>query len=82
MLSSEDGANAVALWVDEHYRWLEVFTGDTLPRLEKRRTGLGVEPMTCPPNALRSGEDIRTLAPSESVTTCWGIAPHHRIQLD
>lgn len=75
VMSSADGSRAVALWVDEHYRWLEVFTGDTLKRPDKRRTGLGVEPMTCPPNGLRSGTDVIALAPAESVTTRWGITP-------
>jgi galactose mutarotase-like enzyme len=34
------------------FKWLMVFTGDTLAP-ERRRQGLAVEPMTCPPNAFR-----------------------------
>ena len=50
------------LTVDEHWRWLQVFTGDTLPP-GQRRLSLAVEPMTCPPNALQSGEDLLVVAP-------------------
>lgn len=35
------GGPVVALWADEGYPYLEIFTGDSLPQLERRRTGLG-----------------------------------------
>ena len=63
---------AVCLWQDEQYPYVEVFTGDTLPE-RKRRTGVGVEPMTTPPNGLRSGEDLVRLAPGETHRAQWGI---------
>ena len=68
-----DGGGArTALWADGAYRWLQVFTGDPLePAM--RRTALAVEPMTCPPNAFVSGEDLVTLGPGESVSCRWGI---------
>jgi aldose 1-epimerase len=47
-----------------------VFTGD-LP--DVRRQGLAVEPMTCPPQAFRTGEDVIRLAPGESWSGEWGI---------
>jgi aldose 1-epimerase len=65
-----DGACA-ELWVDEAYGYVEAYTGDTLTP-ERARRGLGVEPMTCPPNALATGEDVIRLEPGASVTTCWG----------
>jgi aldose 1-epimerase len=37
--------------------------------------GLAVEPMTCPPNALRSGESLITLGPGESHTAVGGLSP-------
>jgi aldose 1-epimerase len=70
-LSAPDGANA-ELWVDESYPFLEVYTGDTLTP-ERRRRGLGVEPMTCAPNALQSGEGLVRLEPGESHQSCWGV---------
>jgi aldose 1-epimerase len=65
-----DGACA-EVWVDEAYPYVEAYTGDTLSP-ERARRSLGVEPMTCPPNALATGEDIIRLEPGASVTTCWG----------
>lgn len=72
-LRAPDGAETV-LRVDRGYPYLELFTADTLPGDEWRR-GLGVEPMTCAPNAFRSGEGLRVLAPGEAVTTTWGVRP-------
>jgi aldose 1-epimerase len=61
----------VSLWVDESYRYLMLFTGDPLPGVERR--SLAVEPMTCPPNAFRSGESLIRLEPGQSFTSTWGI---------
>jgi aldose 1-epimerase len=70
-LTGRDGG-AVGLWVDDPYPYLEVFTGDTLAP-ERRRRGLGAEPMTCPPNAFASGEQVLRLEPGTSVTSSWGV---------
>jgi aldose 1-epimerase len=59
------------LWVDEHHPIVELYTGDTLSE-PRRRRGLGSEPMTCPPNALQTGEGIVRLEPGESHATRWG----------
>lgn len=72
-LSSADGARAVSVWLDENYRYLMLFTGDTLPPEEGRRHGLGVEPMTCAPNAFASGDGLRVLQPGEGFSAAWGI---------
>jgi aldose 1-epimerase len=69
-LTGPDGRTA-ALWVDEHYPYLEIFTGDTLAP-HRRRRGLGCEPMTCPPNAFATGTDVIRLEPGDSVTMTWG----------
>jgi len=70
-LTAADG-RTVALWVDEHYPILELYTGDTLAP-ERRRRGLGTEPMTCPPNAFQSGNGLIRLEPGRSLTTSWGV---------
>lgn len=67
----------VDLWVDEHYPYVEVFTGDTLPEQGRRRTGLGLEPMTCPPDAFRTGEDLVRLVPGQTWRGSWGIETAH-----
>jgi aldose 1-epimerase len=48
-----------------------VFSGDPLPDVARR--ALAVEPMSCPPNAFRSGEGLVRLAPGELHTGAWGI---------
>ena len=65
-----DGACAEA-WVDESYPLVEVYTGDTLAP-ERRRRGLGTEPMTCPPNAFQTGDRVIRLEPGASATARWG----------
>ena len=73
VVASPDGGRRVTLWWDESYRWLMVFTGDTLAPGRRRRS-VAVEPMTCAPNAFVSGDGLRVLEPAESWTTTWGIA--------
>lgn len=75
-LTAPDG-RTVRLWVDKHYRYLELYTGDTQPE-DVRRRGLGVEPMTCAPNGFVTGEGLLTLEPGQSITTCWGIQPDNQ----
>ena len=70
------GGPAVALWADGGYPYLEIFTGDSLPQPERRRTGLGVEPMTCAPNAFNSGDGLLTLEPGQRHSASWGIEPY------
>lgn len=72
--NSEDGAG-LTLWVDAAYPYLMLFTGDSLPEVDRR--SLAVEPMTCPPNAFRTGESLIRLEPGQSATSTWGIA-HER----
>jgi aldose 1-epimerase len=70
-LTGRDGLT-VELWVDSHHPVIELFTGDTLAP-ERRRRGLAVEPMTCPPDAFRSGESLIRLEPGEACVSCWGV---------
>jgi aldose 1-epimerase len=66
--------NGVACWADEAFHWWQVFTGDTLHG-ERHRRSVAVEPMTCPPDALRSGKDLIVLEPGETWRGNWGITP-------
>lgn len=63
------------LWVDESYPYVMVFTGDGLPDVARR--SVAVEPMTCAPNAFRSGDGLIRLEPGESRSGSWGIIPAH-----
>ena len=63
----------VTLWADATFPYLMIYTGHTLDPPERRRRGLAVEPMTCPPNAFRSGRDLIQLAPAQEWSGTWGI---------
>lgn len=76
-LERESGGRAVAragetsLWVDGSYPYLMVFTGDGLPDVNRR--SVAVEPMTCAPNAFRTGDGLIVLEPGETWSGSWGL---------
>jgi aldose 1-epimerase len=70
-LTGPDGAT-VELWADASYAVIQLYTGDTLAA-ERQRLGLAAEPMTCPANALRTGDGLLRIEPGESVTSVWGV---------
>ena len=72
-LRAADGTG-VAVGVDASYPYLQLFTGDTLA-VDRRRRGLGVEPMTAPPNAFQTGTGVTRIEPNGSVTATWVIEP-------
>jgi len=65
--------DTTTLWVDESFPYVMAFTGDPLPDVARR--SLAIEPMTCPPNAFRSGESLIRLEPGQSHAGRWGISP-------
>src|SRR5262249_44165273 len=67
-----DGSDPVTVWGDGNFRWWHVFTADTLAEPRTRRA-VAVEPMTCPPDAYRSGKDLITLEPGRTWSGEWGI---------
>lgn len=73
-LAAPDGSRSLTVWADRAFGWWQVFTGDTLAG-ERRRRSVAVEPMTCPPDAFRSGRDLVVLAPGQTFTASWGIRP-------
>ncbi|MEV4540661.1 aldose 1-epimerase family protein [Micromonospora echinaurantiaca] len=73
-LAAPDGSAGVRIWADREFGWWQVFTGDTLTG-ERHRRSVAVEPMTCPPDAFRSGRDVITLAPGETWRGAWGVRP-------
>ncbi|MGZ4234055.1 MAG: aldose 1-epimerase family protein [Solirubrobacteraceae bacterium] len=72
-LASRNDEATATLWLDERYRHLMLFTGDPLPDVNRR--SLGIEPMTCAPNAFQSGDGLIILEPGESFAAAWGIEP-------
>ena len=61
----------VTVWADVAWRHVQLFTGDLLADVDRR--SFAVEPMTCPPNAFRTGEDLIRLEPGETFAGTWGI---------
>jgi aldose 1-epimerase len=72
-LANPADGSAITLWLDSSYEYLMLYTGDDRP--DVRRRSIAIEPMTCPPQALRTGEAVIVLAPAASVTATWGIEP-------
>jgi aldose 1-epimerase len=66
-------AGSVEVAVDRSWPWLQVYSGDTLPAGQRRRS-LAVEPMTCPPNALADGVDLVVLEPGAEWAGTWTVA--------
>lgn len=74
-LHSPSTGRTATMWADAAtYGWLQVFSGDALPKDQIRRTGVAVEPMTCPPGAMSSGQDLITLEPGQTWSAPWGIS--------
>jgi aldose 1-epimerase len=65
--------HGVAIWLDEAYGFIQVFTGDPLPDVARR--SLAVEPMTCPANAFRTGVAVVRLEPGDAFSGAWGTLP-------
>ncbi len=63
----------IRLWIDRAYTHLMIFSGDTLGDTARRRRGLAVEPMTCAPDMLRSGDGRLVLEPGQSFEAAWGL---------
>ncbi|GAA2565870.1 aldose 1-epimerase family protein [Winogradskya consettensis] len=73
-IAAPDGSSSVTVWGDESFRWWQVFTGDTLHG-ERFRRSVAIEPMTCPPDAYRSGRDLIVLAAGTTWRASWGVRP-------
>lgn len=73
-LDRPDGGGGATVWGDDRFEYVMLYSGDTLEG-GSRRQALAVEPMTCPPDAFRSGEGVTTIRPGARWTGSWGIAP-------
>lgn len=66
---------AVQLRVDEAFRYLMVYTADNVADLQRRRRAVALEPMTCPPEALRTETDLIELDEGDVWQGSWGLQP-------
>jgi aldose 1-epimerase len=66
-LTDPDSGNRAVLTSDTP--WMQLYTGSAIGR-----AGLAVEPMTCPPDAFISGEDLIVLKPGDDHTTTFRVS--------
>ncbi|MGP4979688.1 aldose 1-epimerase family protein [Glutamicibacter arilaitensis] len=72
-ITDTKGLGSQITW-DEACPWVQIHTADRDdPALD--RTGLAIEPMTCPPGGFNSGQDAIALAPGASHEASWLIGP-------
>jgi aldose 1-epimerase len=69
---STDGTGVAMEWDPHDLPWVQIHTADR-PEPELNRVGLAVEPMTCPPNAFQTGDDVIRLEPGQTHSSWWRI---------
>jgi len=74
-LDDTETGRGASVWMDEHFGYVMAYTADAVEPAARRRQSIAVEPMTCPPDAFRSGTDLVRLEPGTSWRAAWGIAP-------
>lgn len=70
---TDSAGHGVEIRFDDRCGWVQVHTADQ-PNRQLTRLGLAVEPMTCPPAAFQSGEDVLVIEPGAAVSASWTIA--------
>ena len=73
-ISAPGGHPGITVFMDATHQFIQVFTGDTLGDVARRRKGVAIEPYTCAANAFNNGYGLRTLQPGASFASVWGIA--------
>ncbi|GAA1606324.1 aldose 1-epimerase family protein [Kribbella karoonensis] len=68
-VSLTDPATGARSVLTSDTKWMQLFTGEPVGR-----TALAVEPMTCPPDAFRTGQDLIVLQPGDSHTTTFQVS--------
>ncbi|MDP5316219.1 aldose epimerase family protein [Streptomyces poriferorum] len=71
-LAHPSGTHGVDVRLGEGTRYVQIYTGDTLPETERRR-GVAVEPMSCPPDSFRSGLGVQVLEKGDTHVLRWGL---------
>jgi aldose 1-epimerase len=72
MVIRDPGGTGVGMEWDRSCPWLQIHTADK-EHPSPNRLGLAVEPMTCPPDAFNSGQNLVRLKPGESHEAAWRI---------
>jgi aldose 1-epimerase len=69
----QPGGPATSLWLGEQFPYVMAYTADSVEGHHRR--SIAIEPMSCPPDAFRSGTDLVRLEPGASWSGRWGISP-------
>lgn len=69
-----EGSGVLMRWNPAGLPWVQIHTADRPDAPELSRIGLAVEPMSCPPDAFNSGQDLAVLALGERHDARWLIA--------
>ena len=73
-LSAADSGRSIAVWMDDSFDALVLYSGDPLPDSHRRRS-LAIEPMTGGSDVFNHPEwGLRTLAPDETFLGTWGVS--------
>jgi aldose 1-epimerase len=67
-----DGRGAEILWDASVCPWVQVHTADR-PDAANNRVGMAIEPMTCPPDAFRTGDGLIVLEPGQATSAWWTL---------
>lgn len=68
-----EGSGVLMRWDPAGLPWVQIHTADRPDAPELSRIGLAVEPMSCPPDAFNSGQDLVILAAGERHDAQWLI---------
>ncbi len=71
-LRTPDGRE-MELWADPVFAYVQVYVTQDFPGIDGHEVAVAVEPMTAPPNALRSGVGLRWVDPGATWVAEWGI---------
>ena len=71
-LTAPDG-RSVALWQDDNFPYVQVYTTREFPRGTGTVTAIALEPMTAPANAFNTEQSLRWANPGEEWQASWGI---------
>lgn len=69
----DQGGKGIELRWDRSCPWVQVHTADR-PEPAFDRVALAIEPMTCPPDAFRTGTDLVSLEPGLGHTVQWSVS--------
>jgi len=70
---TDDSGCGSAIEFDSSSPWVQICTADAPAEGGGNRGGVAVEPMTCPPNALHTGQDLIILQPGAHQSVTWRL---------